>query len=1037
MNSTSLSAGPAREPLAPTRADVVVFSDVDGAAALWARDPATMRDAIAIHDAVVRSLLAVYDVAAPRPAGSGNYVVFRSAATAARFCVALQVALAEAAWPVALLEQPEAAVEPGRGGRPILAGLRVRMGLHVAAEHDGADPAEAAVRRAGRLCGAAHGGQVLATSTTWRAIEGATGGDLSAHDLDEHHLCGVSGAVRLVDIRGSGTAARRFPAPRTREILRSNVNAHRDAFLGRESDLAAILELFRLGVRAISVVGGPGLGRGRLCHEVAASWLATMPAGGGGAWVVNAPDVQDVDELLQEIATTLDAPLAPGRTAQDAVQQLSRVLRGRGETLLVIDGVDPWFREGVAALAAWQRKTPELRLLAVGTSPLGLDREVPYELGALDLPTDGPLATASASRLLVRRVRERGQLVGDGQDLAEVVRRSLGLPLALEILAGQLATRPAGAVREDLDARRSAGDLPLEAVFHATLSRLAAWERGALARWSIFTSTFDAGAAEAVANLSEWAFAPAIEDALEALVARGLIQRGSRSEDPATVGYRLHPALRGHVRRALSPVEADDAARRRARHATEVARRWAAHLGGTHGAEALAALAEHRADLVASFEYDRERATSDRDAAATLLDVALALDPLLARRGPLRSHEERLGHAIRCAAQRDDLARPRVRALVARARIRFVRGAVDDATQDLATALDVARGAGDPEGIGMALALLGQLQATSGHIAEARATLEEALRELDAADAPREQAHGRAALGALLIRAGSLDRAIEHLSAAVRGFRAVNDHQGEALASSRLGEARRRTGKLDAAEHDLNAAREALRRLGDGRREASVLEELAAVRTERGDAVGAAALTAVAKDLAHRTGDVPGAARATLREGIAWLDAERLSDARRAFEEAGELAREGSGGATEGLAAAGLGAVLHTEGDLAGALAHYERGAALCADAGAWREEALVVALGAIARHRLGDVDGARLHGQRLIERADGLDDPTLASLVHLVARGVVEGDPARVAAEAERLRAQSHVPAPVRLVLRIVEKGGAAPTSGPGVERG
>lgn len=58
-----------------------------------------------------------------------------------------QLALLECAWPDPLLEQRAAAAEKDAKGRPVFAGLRVRMGVHMGRPNCRRNPVRARLRR--------------------------------------------------------------------------------------------------------------------------------------------------------------------------------------------------------------------------------------------------------------------------------------------------------------------------------------------------------------------------------------------------------------------------------------------------------------------------------------------------------------------------------------------------------------------------------------------------------------------------------------------------------------------------------------------------------------------------------------------------------------------------------------------------------------------------------------------------------------------------------------------------------------------------
>ncbi len=106
--------------------------------------------------------------------------------------------------------------------------------------------------------------------------------------------------------------------------------------------------------------------------------------------------------------------------------------------------------DGAASLAAAVlSRAPMLTLLATSRTPLSVDGESLLSLEPLPAPAAGePLSANGQVRLLLDRVREAGATLplddGVAPHLLTLCRRCGGLPLALELVAAQLAAMPAG-----------------------------------------------------------------------------------------------------------------------------------------------------------------------------------------------------------------------------------------------------------------------------------------------------------------------------------------------------------------------------------------------------------------------------------------------------------------------------------------------------------------------------------------------------------------------------------------------------------------
>ena len=132
-------------------------------------------------------------------AGDGFFVAFDSARSAVAAAVSAQLALASFTWPAD-------------------AEIRVRMGLHTAEPHLGEEGyVGIGVHRAGRICDAARGGQILVSNATAGIIEDAGLAGVELLDLGEHRLKGLPREQRLFQLTVLALPSK-FGPPRTAEI---------------------------------------------------------------------------------------------------------------------------------------------------------------------------------------------------------------------------------------------------------------------------------------------------------------------------------------------------------------------------------------------------------------------------------------------------------------------------------------------------------------------------------------------------------------------------------------------------------------------------------------------------------------------------------------------------------------------------------------------------------------------------------------------------------------------------------------------------
>ena len=177
---------------------------------------------------------------------------------------------------------------------------------------------------------------------------------------------------------------------------------------------------------------------------------------------------------------------APGASRATTLRQ---ALRARRFTLLVIDGAERLSPAGVQALSGVVDAAPEARVLATSHAPLGATAEIAYRLGPLPLPSDaGSLMESAAARLLVDRVRSLSPGFAPhpawDHHLMQIVHTLDGLPLAVELVASDVAVRSPRVVAEDVAGGRAAL-AALEESVHSAVRPLGPDGIAALTRLSV------------------------------------------------------------------------------------------------------------------------------------------------------------------------------------------------------------------------------------------------------------------------------------------------------------------------------------------------------------------------------------------------------------------------------------------------------------------------------------------------------------------------------------------------------------------------
>jgi predicted ATPase/DNA-binding SARP family transcriptional activator len=212
---------------------------------------------------------------------------------------------------------------------------------------------------------------------------------------------------------------------------RSNLPAPSTSFVGREQDVADVVELLREN-RLVTLTGPPGVGKSRLAVEAARSFEAE-----GGAWRVNLARAGGPDDVARLVAAAVDA-----RGADPLARAIARLRDG--DAVLLLDPCERFVPEAARVAAAVLAECPDVRVLASSREVLHVPGEVRFPVEPLALRVgESPDRLASpAVQLFVdraRAARPRFELTpGAAEMVAEICRLVDGLPLAIELAAARL-----------------------------------------------------------------------------------------------------------------------------------------------------------------------------------------------------------------------------------------------------------------------------------------------------------------------------------------------------------------------------------------------------------------------------------------------------------------------------------------------------------------------------------------------------------------------------------------------------------------------
>jgi predicted ATPase len=766
-----------------------LFTDIEGSTRLLQELGDSYAEALAEHRRLLRDSFRRHGGVEVDTQGDAFFVVFARANDA-----------------VAAARQAQQALSEGP--------IRVRMGLHTgepAVTDEGYVGID--VHRAARVAAVGHGGQVLVSQTTRDLL--AT--EIELRDLGEHRLKDLAEPLRLYQI-GDGE----FPP--LRSLNQSNLPVQPTPLIGRERELAEVLQLVRLH-RLVTLTGPGGSGKTRLSLQAAAELLDEFR---DGVWFVALASLRDPDLVLPTIAQTLGVkePQTPDEYLRDR------------ETLLVLDNLERLL-DAVPKLAELLRSAAGLKLLVTSRASLRVSGEQEFPVP--------PLSDEEAGALFAERARAvKRTVLLDDDNVREICRRLDNLPLAIELAAATIKLLRPEALLPRLERRlplltAGARDAPerqrtLRSTIEWSYELLDPREQELFVRLAVFAGGWDLEAAEAVCS--------ADLETLASLVDKSLIREHEGR-------FLMLATIREYASERLE-ARADAAVtwRRHAEHYLALAEAAEPEILGGSQLEWLGRLERERHNFRSALSWALEQRAGD---------VPLRLIGALRRPWVARGYLAETRRWLDQALAANEAVAPGIlaKALYGYGRVALVQGDYDDAVPPLEESAARFREIGDARGLAFGLADLGWIAAAQGDSERARSLGEESLAVARAAGDETTVAAALHALACTMLDEGEYATARPLFEESLALRRRHDDKRNAANSLSYLGVTVLLEGDAALAGELLAEALELATELDNRLLLASILVNLGLVALFEGDCERAGPLASDSLTLAQELGDKP------------------------------------------------------------------------------------------------------------------------------------------------------------------------------------
>jgi predicted ATPase/class 3 adenylate cyclase/DNA-binding CsgD family transcriptional regulator len=511
-------------PEPPRGTITLLFTDIEGSAALWETHGDAMGNALGEHHALLEQAITAHDGSIFKLTGDGLCAAFATAPAALEAAIKAQRAL--------YTVQATSAIP-----------ITVRIAIHTGAPTflDG-DYIGAPLNRVARLMASGHGGQTLLSLATMELVRDELPPGVELRDLGLHRLKDLARPERVFQLVDS-ELSRSFPPLRSIDHRPHNLPVQLNALVGREQELERVCaRLLDHDVRLVTLIGPGGAGKTRLALQTSAELLDAFE---DGVFFVSLEPIRDPGLVA---ATILQALGLKATGQQTPLSALQHYLRNRS-LLLVLDN----FEQVVAAAPVVHellQNAPRLKVLATSRSVLGVYGEHDLAVPPLTLPDlNRPIKLETLTQYeAVRLFIERAQAAQadfavtneTAPAIAEICHRLDGLPLAIELAAARVRLLPPPLLLRRLSSRLKllVGGAQTLPVRQQTLRKTIDWsyhllnagEQALFARLAVFVGSCSLSAVETICN-GNGDLPLDVLDGLQSLIDKSLLRQAPAADD--------------------------------------------------------------------------------------------------------------------------------------------------------------------------------------------------------------------------------------------------------------------------------------------------------------------------------------------------------------------------------------------------------------------------------------------------------------------------------------------------------------------------
>jgi predicted ATPase/class 3 adenylate cyclase len=507
-----------------------LFTDIEGSTRPSQQYSESMPALLARHNEILDQAITAHDGFTFQISGDSYAVAFHNMSDALGAALDIQRALYKESWSPA----------------PI----KVRIGIHSGAAQ--LEDASKSPRYSGyttiamsqRVMSAGHGGQILLSQIAADLISDKLPAGVKLKDMGECRLKDIMQPVHLYQLM-IGDLPSDFPPLMTKDVVRHNLPAQLTAFIGRESELAALHSLLSDSHnRLITILAPGGMGKTRLALETASQMVQVFPQ---GIYFIGLDRITSAELIVDSVAEVLPIFLASN---EDPKSRILEYLRDK-TILLVMDNFEHVL-DGATFVQEILKVAPQIQILATSRAKLNLTGETVFNIKGLTIG-NGSSEKDSAIQLFTQSARQTLPVFELNDVVLPVVKKICflvdGMPLAIVLAAAWIDTLSVDEIAIEIDRsidmlETEKRDVPdrqrsVRAVIESAWNQVDPSAQTLLKRLSVFRGGFTRAGAQEAAGASL--------RGLSQLIDKALLRR-----DPNSGRYSIHELLRQYAEEQLA-----------------------------------------------------------------------------------------------------------------------------------------------------------------------------------------------------------------------------------------------------------------------------------------------------------------------------------------------------------------------------------------------------------------------------------------------------------------------------------------------------